>query len=185
MNITASRLQYLDAIGVQVWEERAEPVVILEPTAEPKKVATLAASKLLQQADWFILKDSSPSQQDAEHLFSNLCFAGNIPQASSYVTAINLDSTTGRQQILAEIEQVQPKVILVLGEGAAQNLLKSSERMSELRACEQKTDDISATIVVSHSPANLIAQPLLKRETWADLQLATQLAKAISIKGAH
>jgi len=185
MNITASRLQYLNAIGVQVWEERAEPAVIIEAAIEPERIANAVPDKLLQQADWFVVKDSSNSQQDAEHLFSNICLAGKIPQASLYVTTVNAQSAKYRQQVLAEIQQVQPKVILVFGERAAQCLLKSNANISELRGRVQKMGDISTSIIITHSPSDLITTPLLKRETWADLQLAIQVAKEESTRGTH
>jgi len=86
-----------------------------------------------------------------------------------------------RQQVLGEIEQVQPKVVLILGEVVAQSILKTSEGIGELRGRVQSLSDASVQVVVSHSPYDLIAQPLLKRETWADIQLA----KLESIRGTH
>jgi len=182
MNITASRLQYLDAIGVQVWEERAEVTVVIEKPAEPEQHAYIAPNESLAQADWFIIKDGSDVQEpEVEHLLSNIRLAGNIPQASSYITQMEMNSTTYQKQVFAEIEQAQPKVVLILGEAVAQSILKSSQGIGELRGCVQQVDAISAQVVVSHSLHDLIAQPLLKRETWADIQLA----KSASIRGTH
>ncbi len=184
MSITANRLQYLDAIGVQVWEERKSSikVVTMEPDESQviKTVTSTLEASSQPQADWFIVSESSSCLSDAEkvhvdHLLSNILFAGGVSRSMSHVVSTTVDSVMSEQQLLNDIQVVQPKVILLLGESETQNFLQLDGDVSELRGTVQKAEKTSVPIVVSHGIQKLMAEPLLKRETWHDVQLALQI----------
>ena len=68
-----------------------------------------------------------------------------------------------------EFESYEAQFALVLGEEAAQQMLNTSEPLTELRG---KVHQISTTqVIVSHDLAHLLVQPLAKREAWQDLKL--------------
>ena len=72
-----------------------------------------------------------------------------------------------------------PRVILCLGERAAQPLLASREPISRLRGRWHRYEGNATTVklMVSFSPTYLLSQPLQKRRAWADLQmLAAELS---------
>lgn len=74
--------------------------------------------------------------------------------------------------LLRQISLLKPKLILVLGKAAAQNLLKTKSTMSRLRGQLHYIDGIGSPILVSYHPTYLLAAPNEKRKSWEDLQFA-------------
>ena len=79
--------------------------------------------------------------------------------------------------LLRQISLLKPKLILALGNAAAQRLLKSKSTMSRLRGQLHYVDGINAPILVSYHPTYLLAAPNEKRKAWQDLQLAMKELK--------
>ncbi len=73
--------------------------------------------------------------------------------------------------LLRQISLVKPKVILALGNAAAQRLLKSKSTMSRLRGQLHYIDEVKSPVIVSYHPTYLLAAPNEKRKAWQDLQL--------------
>lgn len=67
----------------------------------------------------------------------------------------------------AQIKLIQPDVIMVLGEGAAQQLLVSQKSLTDLRLRDHKHFGIP--IYASYHPADLFNSSETKRKVWADL----------------
>ncbi|ORU93219.1 MAG: hypothetical protein A6F70_04905 [Cycloclasticus sp. symbiont of Bathymodiolus heckerae] len=181
MSITASRLQYLDAIGVQVWEERTSTCeAVLVSTAKIDNSQELAEP--LPKADWFIVGAGESSQKQPGNskeadLLSNILLAAGIVSSDIYITAAgNTSDQAGlREFVRDEIERVQPNVILVFGADDAQRLLRTNDNIDRLRQSAQKLEGISAPIIVSHGLQYLIENPLAKSDTWIDVQQASKL----------
>lgn len=74
--------------------------------------------------------------------------------------------------LLRQISLLKPKLILALGNAAAQSLLKNKSTMSRLRGQLHYVDGVCAPIIVSYHPTYLLAAPNEKRKAWEDLQLA-------------
>lgn len=74
--------------------------------------------------------------------------------------------------LLQQINLVQPELIIVLGNVAAQSLLKSKSTMSRLRGQLHYIDGVKAPVLVSYHPTYLLAAANEKRKAWQDLQLA-------------
>ena len=66
-----------------------------------------------------------------------------------------------------------PRVILCLGERAAQPLLGTDDPISRLRGrwLAYEGRDMTVKLLASFSPVHLLSQPLQKRRAWADLQM--------------
>lgn len=79
--------------------------------------------------------------------------------------------------LLRQISLLKPKLILALGNAAAQQLLKSKSTMSRLRGQLHYVDNIDAPVIVSYHPTYLLAAPNEKRKAWQDLQLAMKELK--------
>jgi DNA polymerase len=76
-----------------------------------------------------------------------------------------------------QIALVQPKVILVVGRIAAQNLLKVETPIGKLRGTVHKLDG-NIPVVVTYHPAYLLRSPSEKRKSWADLCLARNVIES-------
>ena len=72
-----------------------------------------------------------------------------------------------------QLALIRPRIILAVGRVAAQNLLKTSAPLAQLRAKVHYYDNIP--VVVSYHPAYLLRSLLDKRKAWQDLQLATKV----------
>ncbi|MFT3744705.1 MAG: uracil-DNA glycosylase family protein [Pyrinomonadaceae bacterium] len=68
-----------------------------------------------------------------------------------------------------EIAVVRPKVIVVLGATAAQNLLETKVPISKLRG--QFHDYLGTKVMPTFHPAYLLRDPHKKREVWEDMKL--------------
>jgi uracil-DNA glycosylase family 4 len=221
MNSSARQLAYLDAMGIQVWQERLMPkeAEVLEVShqvratnlseleAMTKSCQRCESSETRQQVVFgrgdeqatLLIVGDFPSKQDdlqgkpfveaAGQLLDNMLIACGLKKSSTYLTvstkchSLSSDMTkktelsSCREYLVRQIELVQPSVVLVFGEQAAQSLLKSTVDLSELRQKSCSVEDVSAPIFVSHTPSYLLENPLAKKQSWSDLCLARSLIK--------
>jgi DNA polymerase len=70
-----------------------------------------------------------------------------------------------------QLEVIQPKVICALGTFAAQTLLKTDEKISQLRGRFQTYRGIK--VMPTYHPAFLLRNPHKKREAWEDMKKIT------------
>jgi len=68
-----------------------------------------------------------------------------------------------------QLDAIQPKVVVALGKFAAQTLLSTEERISQLRGRFHLYR--GAKLMPTFHPAYLLRNPASKKEAWADLQL--------------
>lgn len=81
------------------------------------------------------------------------------------------------QQLVSHFEAFQPKVVVALGETAAQALLlQPGAPITSLRG--RFRDWRGARLMPTFHPAHLLTSPASKRDAWADLQ---QVAQALGI----
>jgi DNA polymerase len=71
-----------------------------------------------------------------------------------------------------QIELLGPRVILVVGRIAAQNLLGTTETIGRLRGRVHGLGARGTPLIVTYHPAYLLRSPLEKRRAWSDLKLA-------------
>ncbi len=77
-----------------------------------------------------------------------------------------------RQYLDRQIELVQPRVILALGQIAAQNLLHTDASLARLRGTVHRPAPTGPPVVVTYHPADLLRSPEDKRKAWEDLLFA-------------
>ncbi len=75
-----------------------------------------------------------------------------------------------RPYLLAQIELIQPKLILALGRFAAQNLLDTDEAISRLRGRVHRFQNVP--LIATYHPAYLLRNLPDKARAWEDLCLA-------------
>lgn len=74
----------------------------------------------------------------------------------------------------AQIKLIQPRVLLVLGEQASQQLLVSQKSLSDLRLRQHKY--LAVPVYASYHPQSLVDSVQSKRKVWSDLlQISKQL----------
>ena len=75
-----------------------------------------------------------------------------------------------------QIALVAPRLLLVVGRIAAQNLLATDEPLARLRGRVHRRGDAGPPIVVTYHPAYLLRTPSYKRKAWEDLKFAREVA---------
>ncbi|HMT08818.1 MAG TPA: uracil-DNA glycosylase [Pyrinomonadaceae bacterium] len=108
-----------------------------------------------------------------------------IPRAEVFIGNINRCRPPGNRApepdetvqckpfLLREIAVVRPKVIVVLGATAAQNLLETKVPISKLRG--QFHDYHGTKVMPTFHPAYLLRDPHKKREVWEDMKMVRDL----------
>ena len=72
--------------------------------------------------------------------------------------------------LTSQINAVKPKVLILLGKVAANNLLDNDSSMSDLRQKKLFIDNYDIPVVVFYHPAYILRSPLKKSEVWEDLK---------------
>lgn len=75
-----------------------------------------------------------------------------------------------------QIALVAPRLLLVVGRIAAQNLLATDAPLARLRGRVHRRGDAGPPIVVTYHPAYLLRTPADKRKAWEDLKFAREVA---------
>ena len=78
----------------------------------------------------------------------------------------------------SQIKLIQPKVIMVLGESASQQLMLSQKSLTDLRL--RRHHHLGVPVYASYHPQDIIGSAQIKRKVWQDLlQVKNQLKKQI------
>ena len=149
------------------------------------------------EADWMVIGEN-PEFIEHEHgqpytreegvLLENMVRAVGIlnPRNDAYLVNVlrnsqhnDTDAKTSKVElnvILQDcIKQVKPKIIIIVGQLAAQNVLHSDEPLARLRGKPFTLPDSNTHIVVTYYPSYLLSKPADKRKAWEDLKLAMSL----------
>ena len=224
----ATRLQYLEAMGISCWKEQqtgeasgqqtmqqetARPAVEAEPPAAQtwpllqQQVASCSRCEQLaahrtqtvfgtgdQAADLLVIGEAPGRDEDirgepfvgrAGQLLNAMLKAIGFEREQVYIANIlkcrppdNRDPTSDEAAncsgyLQQQIELIAPKVILVVGRIAAQNLLGSQEAIGRLRGGQHQYQGIP--VVVTYHPAYLLRPPSEKRKSWQDLLRLKQM----------
>ena len=142
-----------------------------------------------RQADWLFLvdapntealKQSSVIGGRARSLYQSILLALDLSLESVYTTGVfkcapseDAMLTTACQEILNyQIELLDPKIIICLGEFSGQTLVKSNDGLQALREQQLQCLHSNVPVVVSHSLADLLQTPVLKAQAWRDFKIA-------------
>lgn len=149
-------------------------------------------------ADWLVIGESpdvsnnpvgQPYAGESGILLSKMLAAVGVKDARQQAYLINVlkqplesDSDTLKaankhlnQQLTERIKQIKPKIIFVMGQVAAQNLLDSDEPLARLRGKNYTFANSNIPLVVSYYPSYLLSKPIDKRKAWDDLKQAMSL----------
>lgn len=149
-----------------------------------------------QQAAWMIIGEAPGAEEEQQaqpfmgqsgQLLTAMLEAMGLKREQVYISNIlkcrppeNRDP--GKDEIMAchaflrrQIELLQPKIILVLGRVAAQNILATDKLMKDLHGKVFKYQETDIPVVVTYHPAYLLRAPGEKRKAWQDLQMAMRI----------
>ena len=146
-------------------------------------------------ADWLVIGHSpesavhiayEPFSGDAGELLNNMLKAVGIshPRNDAYLvnifdanhsseeSAIESSQRLLKQNLLSVIQEIKPKIILLVGQIAAQNLLENTDPLIIMRAKIHQISALNIPSVVTYYPSYLLQKPIDKRKAWEDLKLA-------------
>jgi DNA polymerase len=147
-------------------------------------------------AKWLVIGESpefinddtnQPYAGDSGVLLDNMLKAVGIQNPRSEAYLVNILNRSQQQiadqkvleklhQLLHnKITQIKPKILLVIGQLAAQNILQTKEPLARLRGKPHTFPETVIPVVVTYYPSYLLSKPLDKRKAWEDLKLAMSL----------
>lgn len=146
-------------------EMLAEPQVLAPEIAEiiAPEISPFTFTVILNDgADYLFVLPNAPLQADEQRLLQNIFMAMRI-KTKPAESVSNLAELVGN---------LQPKLLITLGESTAQALLQSSESLANLRGKLHQFQNIA--LVATHDLAHLLQESSAKAEAWDDLCLAMQ-----------
>ena len=154
----------------------AETAPVVNPiTAVPAKIpGAQNAFNLTLSADkkWAFIMPASPDlpalQADTEMIESSGMLFNNI------LLALKIDKTN--KSVLTSLVDIQAKVIIAMGETAAQQLLNSAESIESLRGKTHTFENIP--LIVTYHPHDMLQNLANKAKTWDDLCMAMEIMRA-------
>ena len=148
------------------------------------------------QAEWLIIGEAPGAEEDkqgepfvgrAGKLLNNMLVALGVSRETVFIANIlkcrppnNRDPKPEEvascgNYLKAQIEHIQPKIILAVGRIAAQNLLKVDTPIGRMRGQQFEYGEKQIPVIVTYHPAYLLRSPREKSKVWQDLILARKL----------
>jgi len=155
-----------------------------------------------QTADWLIIGDAPSEEEDKigqpfkghqGELLTAMLRAIGLSRQQVYLANIikcktpnNRDAETSEsdscmQYLKQQINLIQPKLILVVGQSAAQRLLSNHSTLARLRQKVHQLEGFNIPVIVTYHPSSLLTQPANKRDAWHDLLLAQKTISAEAV----
>ncbi len=155
-----------------------------------------------EKADWLIIGDAPSNDDDLSgqifsgqqgELLTAMLRAIGLTRQQVYLANIVKcmpadkrdvepnEAETCLQYLKQQITLLQPKLILVLGQHAAQSLLNSHSTLARLRQKVQALDSFNIPVVVTYHPASLLSMPSNKRDAWQDLLFAQKIISTANV----
>jgi uracil-DNA glycosylase family 4 len=146
-----------------------------------------------RQAEWLIVGEAPGAEEDARgepfvgragQLLNSMLRAVGLAREQVYIANVlkcrppgNRDpSAAEAAECLPYLEQqialLKPKILLVVGRIAAQNLLRTDSPLGRLRQQVHRFGLSQVPLVATYHPAYLLRTPADKRKAWEDLKFA-------------
>jgi len=156
-----------------------------------------------KNADWLVIGYSpemysgigyEPFAADAGELLVNMLKAVGIdnPRKQAYLINVfdinrsndeqinDLESINLRNQLISKVTSINPKMILLVGQLAAQNLLEIDDPLVIMRSKLHQLGENKIPCVVTYYPTYLVQKPIDKRKAWDDLKMAMSALNNVS-----
>lgn len=147
------RQSCFQTLGLRQW-------VLRHKHAAPAAVAVMVIGKTLTPGS-------------VERLYNAIINTLNIDLHN--ISFIDISENQTHATIMQQMTSIQPRLLLALGDDAAQTLLNSTTPLILLRTSTQQYNNIP--LIVTHHPADLLNNPDDKKHVYANLRRAKQLLK--------
>ncbi len=148
------------------------------------------------QATWLVVGEAPGAEEDrqgepfvgrAGQLLNSMLRAIGLAREEVYIANVlkcrppnNRDPQPGETSeclpfLERQVALLKPKIILVVGRIAAQNLLRTEVPLGRLRQQVHVFGDLRVPLVVTYHPAYLLRTPADKRKAWEDLKFAREV----------
>lgn len=185
-----------DDVALLNWQQLQARVAVCEKCELHKTRTQTVFGVGNQQADWLIIGEAPGADEDrqgepfvgrAGQLLNAMIAALGMKREQVYIANILKcrppDNRDPRAEEVVQCEPylkrqitlLQPKIILAVGRIAAQNLLKTEDRIGLLRGKKFTYADTGIPLVATYHPAYLLRSPKEKRKAWEDLKLAYRI----------
>lgn len=149
-----------------------------------------------RQAEWLVVGEAPGAEEDrrgepfvgrAGQLLNAMLRAIGLAREQVFIANVlkcrppnNRDPLAGEVSecwpfLEQQIALLKPKIMLVVGRIAAQNLLKTDVPLGQLRQKAHEFGESRVPLVVTYHPAYLLRTPADKRKTWEDLKFAREV----------
>ena len=158
-----------------------------------------------RQAEWLVVGEAPGAEEDrqgepfvgrAGQLLNAMLLAIGLPRETVFIANVLKCRPPGNRDpkpeevsrclpyLSAQIALLKPKIILVVGRIAAQNLLATDAPLARLRGKVHTFGEANTPLVITYHPAYLLRTPGDKRKAWDDLKLARATHRNIAGGGA-
>ncbi len=148
------------------------------------------------QAEWLVVGEAPGAEEDrqgepfvgrAGQLLNAMLRAIGLKREQVYIAnVLKCRPPQNRDPMAAEtteclpyldrqIALLEPKIMLVVGRIAAQNLLRTDAKLGALRQQVHSFGPSSVPLIVTYHPAYLLRSPAEKRKAWEDLKFAREV----------
>jgi uracil-DNA glycosylase family 4 len=148
------------------------------------------------QAEWLVVGEAPGAEEDrqgepfvgrAGQLLNAMLRAIGLKREQVYIAnVLKCRPPQNRDPVAAEtmeclpyldrqIALLKPKIMLVVGRIAAQNLLRTDAKLGALRQQVHSFGASGVPLVVTYHPAYLLRSPAEKRKAWEDLKFAREV----------
>ena len=145
------------------------------------------------RAEWLVIGEAPGAEEDrqgepfvgpAGQLLNAMLLAIGLPRETVFIANILKCRPPGNRDPKPEevsrclpylhnqIALLRPKIILVVGRIAAQNLLATDAPLARLRGKVHQFGEAATPLIITYHPAYLLRTPADKRKAWEDLKLA-------------
>ncbi|MDP1659786.1 MAG: hypothetical protein Q8L73_10620 [Methylotenera sp.] len=148
-------------------ELTSDLVVTLEPQAAVPQLFTHIAS---EDDDWLFVMPNVALPGDEALLFQNICKAIRIKTKPAEMSKNTLDV----------LKNMRPKLLIAMGEAAAQAMLQSTAALDDLRGTPKKFQGVA--LVATYDLAHLLRNSQDKAKAWDDFCVAMQVLQNMSLQ---
>ena len=148
------------------------------------------------QAEWLVVGEAPGAEEDrqgepfvgrAGQLLNAMLRAIGLKREQVYIAnVLKCRPPQNRDPVAAEtmeclpyldrqIALLRPKIMLVVGRIAAQNLLRTDAKLGSLRQQVHSFGPSGVPLIVTYHPAYLLRSPAEKRKAWEDLKFAREV----------
>jgi hypothetical protein len=176
VNIGAQAPDPEQSRDIQVKLEVETPKDSLENIEEPSEISRLVAIEsptfthvASEDSEYLFVLPSAAMSLEELRLFQNICKALRIKTKPSETSS----------DILALITDVQPKLLLVMGETTSRSVLQSSEPIVSLRDKPHQLQGIA--LIATYGLSHLLQNPADKAKVWRDLCIGLQILQDLKV----